>query len=195
MVLGLATALVVLAPAVAGAHEDQVIRLGSFMGGFLHPVLGLDHFLAMVAVGIVSAQMGGRAIWTVPSVFVGTMAVGFLVGRGGLGIGDAVEWGIIGSVVTLGAIIATGARIPIGVVFAAVALFALFHGYAHGAETPDVATPGVYALGFLVGTAAIHLLGVLIGEIAKRYSAGPVVLRVGGAAVSVAGFLFILGVL
>ena len=191
----LAIALLLWLPDAALAHEDQVLRLGSFWGGFLHPVLGLDHFLAMLSVGIVSAQIGGRAIWTVPSVFVGTMAVGFFIGRTEWDVMTAIEWGIVASVVILGAIIATGARIPIGWIYAAVGLFALFHGFAHGAETPSVANPPVYVAGFLIGTAAIHLLGVLIGEIAKRYRPGPAVLRVGGAAVSVLGVLFIVGVL
>jgi urease accessory protein len=187
--------VVVLLPDVAGAHEDQVIRLGSFWGGFLHPVLGLDHFLAMVAVGVVSAQLGGRAIWTVPSTFVGAMAVGFLLGRIGLGIEVAAEWGIITSVVLLGGVIASGGRISFGWVAGAVALFAIFHGYAHGVETPAVANPTVYAIGFLVGTALIHLLGVLIGVISKRYSRGPAVLRLGGVAVASVGLLFAAGVL
>ncbi len=195
LAVGLVVAVVMLLPEPAAAHEDQVIRLGSFLGGFLHPVLGLDHFLAMLSVGIVSAQIGGRAIWTVPSVFVGTMAVGFFAGRTEWDIMTAVEWGIVASVVILGAIIATGARIPIGWVYGAVAFFALFHGFAHGAETPSVANPPVYVAGFLIGTAVIHLLGVLIGEMAKQYRPGPAVLRVGGAAVSAVGALIVVGVL
>jgi urease accessory protein len=184
-----------LVPTVALAHEDQVIRLGSFWGGFLHPVLGLDHFLAMVAVGIVSAQIGGRAVWSVPAAFVGTMGVGYLLGRADLGIGDAVEWPIVGSVIILGAVIATGGRIHLAVAFGAVAFFAAFHGYAHGAEIPAIADPPRYALGFSSGTAVIHLLGVLIGSVARRYRFGPVVLRTAGGVVSSIGVLFAAGVL
>lgn len=187
--------IVVLIPTAALAHEDQVIRLGSFWGGFLHPVLGPDHFLAMLAVGIVSAQIGGRAVWSVPAAFVGTMGVGYLLGRADLGIGDAVEWPIVASVVILGAVIATGGRIHLAVAFAAVAFFATFHGYAHGAEIPAIADPPRYATGFTSGTALIHLLGVLIGSVARRYRFGPVMLRAAGGAVSAVGVLFAVGVL
>lgn len=184
-----------LAASPALAHEDQVIRLGSFWGGVLHPVLGLDHFLAMVSVGIVSAQIGGRAIWTVPATFVAMMGVGYLLGRTDLGLGEGVEWGILASVIVLGTLIAIGRAVPLGAVYAGVGLFALFHGYAHGAETPSVANAGVYAVGFLSGTAAIHLLGVLIGAIAERYERGPIVLRVIGALIALLGLLLAIGVL
>lgn len=191
----LALSVLVLAATPALAHEDQVIRLGSFWGGVLHPVLGLDHFLAMVSVGIVSAQIGGRAIWTVPTTFVAMMGVGYLFGRTDLGLGAGVEWGILASVIVLGALIAAGRAVPLGVVFAGVTFFALFHGYAHGAETPEIANEGVYAVGFLSGTAAIHLLGVLIGAIAERYERGPLVLRGVGGVIVFLGLLFVIGVL
>lgn len=190
VVLGLVASA---APAVA--HEDQVIRLGSFWGGVLHPVLGLDHFLAMVSVGIVSAQIGGRAIWTVPTTFVSVMGVGYLFGRADLGPGAGVEWGILASVIVLGVLIAAGRSVPMAAVFVGVALFALFHGYAHGAETPEIANATVYAVGFLSGTAAIHLVGVLIGAIAARYERGPVVLRLLGAAIALFGVFLVVGAL
>lgn len=184
-----------LAASPALAHEDQVIRLGSFWSGVLHPVLGLDHFLAMVSVGIVSAQIGGRAIWTVPATFVAMMGIGYLLGRVDLGLGSGVEWGILASVIVLGTLIAAGRTVPLGLVFGGVAVFAVFHGYAHGAETPDIADAAVYAVGFLSGTAAIHLLGVLIGAIAERYERGPAALRVLGGVIALLGILFVVGVL
>lgn len=187
--------LVVLAlPALA--HENQVIRFGSFLGGFTHPVLGLDHFLAMVSVGIVSALIGGRAIWTIPALFVVAMALGGAVGRVDIGVGmGVVETGIALSVVFLGLVIALDRRLPVAAVMATVLFFGLFHGYAHGVEIPEVARPGTYAAGFLSGTALIHLLGVLIGEVAKRYAAGRTVLRIVGAGFGVVGGLFLLGLI
>ncbi len=195
LTVALAAMIILMAAAPAAAHEDQVIRLGSFWGGVLHPVLGLDHFLAMVSVGIISAQIGGRAIWVVPATFVATMGVGYLGGRWDLGLGDGVEWGIIASVVVLGVLIAVGRALPLLVALTGVAVFALFHGYAHGVETPDIADATVYAVGFLTGTAVIHLLGVLIGAIAARYRWGPLVLRVLGGVVALLGMLFVVGVL
>lgn len=181
---------------VALAHEGQVIRLGSFLAGLTHPVLGLDHLLAMLAVGIVSAQIGGKAIWTVPATFVAVMAIGGLVGRAGPGLGSAVvEYGIAASVILLGAVIAVERNLAIGLAMAVVAVFALFHGYAHGAEIPTVARPILYAGGFLTGTALIHLSGVVIGDISSRYKPGRAVLRLGGVAIATLGLGFVAGVL
>lgn len=181
---------------VALAHENQVIRFGSFLGGFTHPVLGLDHFLAMVSVGVVSSMLGGRAIWTVPSLFVIMMAVGGLLGRVDIGLGEtAIETGIAISVIALGSAIAADRQLPVMAVMGAVVFFGFFHGYAHGVEIPNIARPMVYAGGFLLGTALIHLLGVLVGEMTKRYARGRVALRAIGAVFVVIGVLFILGVM
>lgn len=194
VVVALTPALVVLVPAVALAHENQVIRFGSFLGGLLHPVLGLDHFLAMVSVGIVSSLIGGRAIWTVPGLFVSMMGVGGLLGRADLGLGStAIELGIALSVILLGVVIVLDKRLPVRLVMGAVVFFGFFHGYAHGVEIPTVARPVTYAIGFLTGTALIHLLGVLIGEVAKRYSSGRLVVRVASSGFVVLGGVFLLG--
>lgn len=178
------------------AHEGQVIRFGSFLGGLTHPVLGLDHFLAMVSVGIVSAFIGGRAIWTVPAAFVGAMALGGWIGRSSPEIFSwLVEWAIAASVMLLGAVILLDRRLRLSVAMAAVAFFGLSHGYAHGSEIPDIARPVVYAGGFLLGTALIHLLGVLIGDMARRYPRGRPVLRGVGGVFVAAGALFLFGAL
>ncbi len=191
-----AVAAVLLAADPAFAHEDQVIRLGSFFGGFSHPVLGLDHFLAMVSVGIVSSMLGGRSIWIVPATFVGMMALGGLGGWIGIGLGgSAIEGGIAVSVVLLGAAIAADRSLAARWVLGAVVFFGFFHGYAHGAEVPEIARPLVYALGFLLGTAFIHLIGVVVGEVARRYVRGRAVLRVVGAGFVVFGLMFITGVM
>ncbi len=195
--LTLMTAIVVLLEAApAAAHEDQVIEFGSFLGGLLHPVLGLDHFLAMVAVGIISAYIGGKAIWTVPATFVVMMAVGGASGAYDFGITSAfVELSIALSVIGLGALILLDRSLELRATMGAVAFFGFFHGYAHGMEIPTVAEPFVYAGGFLLGTALIHLLGVLIGDISHRYRAGTIALRAVGGVFVVIGALFIGGVL
>lgn len=196
VVVGLATSIVGLIPSPASAHENQVIQFGSFLGGLTHPVLGLDHFLAMLGVGIVSSMIGGRAIWAVPTLFVASMSVGALMGRfEGFLSETVIEVGIAISVVLIGTAIAGEGRIPTAVIAGAVLFFGFFHGYAHGVEIPDIARPVLYAFGFLLGTALIHLLGVLIGEMAKRYAGGTKVLRVVGVAFAATGVLFLFGVL
>ena len=192
----LSALLVLVGAAPAAAHEEQVIEFGSFLGGLLHPVLGLDHFLAMVAVGIVSAWIGGKAIWTVPATFVVMMGVGGLAGAADLGIpSEFVELAIALSVIGLGALIALDRTLNLWATMGAVAFFGFFHGYAHGMEIPDVAEPWVYAGGFLLGTALIHLLGVLIGDISHRYRAGSIALRIVGGVFVVVGALFLFGVI
>lgn len=184
--------LIPFAPPVALAHEGASLPYGSFLAGLAHPVLGVDHFLAMVSVGIVSAQIGGRAIWTVPGTFVAVMALGGLLGWLGVGLAS-VEFGIAFSVLALGTAIAADRRLPVLVAMGAVAIFATFHGYAHGAEMPTVANPARYALGFMTGTALLHVAGVLIGDISQHYARGKVLLRVAGAAIASAGTWFLVG--
>ena len=181
-----------LLPITGFAHEGASLPYGSFVGGLSHPVLGLDHFLAMVSVGILSAQMGGRAIWTVPATFVGVMALGGLLGYIDIGL-TAIEAGIALSVLVLGIAIAADKRLPLSIAMSFVGFFAIFHGYAHGAEMPAVANSVTYAAGFLIGTTALHLLGVLIGDISRRYTRGPLVLRVSGAFIAATGMLFLFG--
>lgn len=181
-------------PSVAYAHDGSNMPFGGFLSGLVHPVLGFDHFLAMLSVGILSAQIGGRAIWTVPATFVSVMALGGALGLIDIGL-TSIELGIAASLVLLGLIIAAEKKLPILLAMAGVGFFAIFHGYAHGAEMPTTAEPVKYALGFLTGTALIHIAGVVIGDIAKHYELGKVTLRVGGGLIAFAGFLFIFGIL
>jgi urease accessory protein len=181
-------------PGVAYAHDGTNLALGGFLSGMVHPVLGYDHLLAMLSVGILSAQIGGRAIWTVPATFVSIMAVGGLLGLIDIGL-TATELGIAVSLVILGSVIAAERRISTLVVMIGVGFFAIFHGYAHGSEVPETAEPALYALGFLTGTALIHITGVVIGDIARHYERGKIVLRVGGALIALIGMFFIFGVL
>ena len=129
-------------------------------------------------------------------MFVTAMAVGGAVGivNGGIPM-ELIEAGIAASVVILGAVIAGGRRVPWIGAMAAVAVFGFMHGYAHGVETPTIAGPALYAAGFLLGTATIHVFGVLIGEVARKYPRGVPALRVAGGAIAVMGVLFLFGVL
>lgn len=174
------------------AHEGSSLPYGSFIAGLAHPVLGVDHFLAMVSVGILSAQIGGRAIWTVPATFVTVMALGGLLGWIGVGL-TSIELGIAFSVLILGLAIAADRKLPVRLAMVAVGVFAIFHGYAHGAEMPTVANAVRYALGFLTGTALLHIAGVLIGDISQHYARGKVLLRVAGGAIAGAGGWFLYG--
>jgi urease accessory protein len=188
------TLMMLAFPGAAYAHDGGVLPFGGFLSGLVHPVLGYDHLLAMLSVGILSAQIGGRAIWTVPATFVTVMAAG-----GGLGYIDigltSTELGIAASLVILGLIIAAERKLPTLLAMVGVGFFAIFHGYAHGTEIPQTAEPVAYAFGFLTGTALIHIAGVLIGDIARHYERGKLILRAGGGLISLVGMLFILGVL
>lgn len=181
-------------PSVAYAHDGTNLPLGGFLSGMVHPVLGYDHLLAMLSVGVLSAQIGGRAIWTVPATFVSVMALGGLLGLIDIGL-NATELGIAISLVILGLVIAAERSISTRIAMIGVGFFAIFHGYAHGAEMPDTAQPFLYALGFLVGTALIHIAGVVIGDIARHYERGKAILRVGGWIIAFVGLLFIFGIL
>jgi urease accessory protein len=182
-----------LAPAVALAHPGHVHDGGAgFVDGFLHPMTGLDHILAMVTVGILAYQIGGRALWMVPATFVAVMAAGGLLGAAGMSF-YFVEPGIAASVVVLGAIVALAVKPPVAVAMALVALFAVFHGYAHGVEAPLGGSLAVYGAGFMVATALLHAagiaLGMLVGRISESY--GPVGYRLAGSAVALTGLVIL----
>jgi urease accessory protein len=181
-----------LAPGAVLAHEGASLPYGSFLGGLTHPVLGVDHFLAMVSVGIVSAQIGGRAMWTVPTTFVLVMLFGGVLGWLFTGF-TAVEAGIAISVLALGCAIAADKNLSVSLVMTAVGFFAIFHGYAHGAEMPLVANPYTYAVGFMTGTAVLHIAGLVLGDIARHYQRGKLMLRVGGGAIAGVGVAFLAG--
>ena len=188
----LMTAVFICCSGAASAHDGTQLPFGAFLSGLTHPVLGLDHFLAMLSVGILSAQIGGRAIWTVPGTFVLIMALGGLLGWIDIGL-SAIEVGIAFSVVALGTAIAIDKKVPIVVAMSAVGVFAVFHGYAHGQEMPEVANAVTYALGFMTGTALLHLLGVVIGDISQHYARGKILLRLAGAGIAATGAMFLAG--
>ena len=162
-------------------------RIG-FYDGISHPVLGLDHFLAMVSVGIVSAQIGGKAIWTVPATFVSIMTIGGLFGFF-LIIYEFffVEVGIVFSVILLGFAISIDKKIPTKVIIFFVGIFGFFHGTAHGIEVPAAANPILFVLGFVCGTTAIHLFGVVIGFLSIKTAISSILLRLTGISFAVYG--------
>jgi urease accessory protein len=162
--------------------------------GFMHPILGLDHVLAMVAVGLWAAQRGGADLWRLPAAFIGAMITGMLMAVAGIGL-PMVEFGIAVSVVLLGILVGLAARIPSPAAMVLVALFALFHGHAHGTELPETAVPVLYASGFVAATALLHGIGVGAGLLAKRFGARVAAhaLRAGGALVALAGAILLAG--
>jgi urease accessory protein len=151
-----------LAPSLALAHPGPIGHTHDFVSGVVHPVTGIDHVLAMVAVGLFAAQLGGRALWAVPASFVTVMALAGLAGMAGVEI-PMTEAGIALSVVVLGAAIALRLAMPVAAAMGLVALFAVFHGYAHGTEMPETASGLMYGLGFVIATAALHAVGIGLG--------------------------------
>ena len=170
---------------------------GGILSGFLHPILGLDHLLAMVAVGFLSAQMGGRAIWTVPVAFVGVMLIGGVMGILGVPV-PFVEYGITGSVLLLGIAILANRGIPEWLAITVVGIFSFFHGHAHGTELPELTeTVGLiiaYVAGFLIATAGLHVIGALIGIMADRSKSGQMVMRATGGIIAAVGVFLVMGV-
>jgi len=159
-----------------------------FYDGLSHPVLGLDHLLAMISVGIISAQIGGRAIWSVPSIFVILMTIGGLFGF--LLIVQEfyfVEIGIIFSVILLGIGISIENKIPTKIIMIFVATFGLFHGIAHGLEVPAAANPILFVFGFIIGTTTLHLLGVVIGYLLIKNKISLITLKLLGLSFAIYG--------
>ncbi|SLN64385.1 HupE / UreJ protein [Roseivivax jejudonensis] len=153
----------------AAAHLDPAAH-GSVAAGFTHPLFGLDHVLAMVAVGLWAAMLGGRAVAAVPAAFVGAMVVGFGLAMAGLWL-PFVEPMILASVVLIGLLVAIAARVPVAGGAAIVGVFALFHGFAHGGEL-GAAAPGGYLAGFVLGTALLHAVGIGLGLGLARLAGG-----------------------
>lgn len=176
--------LILLAPSLTQAH----IGVGETSGlaqGLSHPFLGLDHIAAMVAVGLWAAQLGGTAIWLVPLTFVSLMGIGGVLGIAGVAV-PFVEPAILASVLILGLLIAAAVRMPLLASCLLVGLFAVFHGFAHGTETPETATGLAYGLGFILATALLHGCGIGFGLLARRLNT-PLLLRYAGGATALLG--------
>jgi urease accessory protein len=186
-------ALTIAVPTIASAHPGHDGSAGLFHG-FLHPLSGLDHILAMVAVGLFAARLGGRALWLVPGSFVVTMAVAGVAGVTGFA-DPYVEAGIALSILVLGAAIALEMTMPVAAAMGLVAFFAVFHGYAHGTEMPETMSGLAYGAGFVAATAALHALGIGLGLLIGRSgaTASRRILQIGGSAAALAGAALLAG--
>ena len=182
-----ATLLALVEPALAHTGTDTVF---GFKTGFLHPISGPDHLVAMVAVGLWGAQLGAPAIWILPITFPLVMAMGGVLGVIGIPI-PYVETVIALSAVALGLVVALRLRPPLWAAAALVAVFAIFHGYAHGRELPGAADPVGYGVGFVVATGLLHLAGILIGTVTHR-PLGAQAVQACGAAIACAGLFFLI---
>ncbi|MBR0566857.1 HupE/UreJ family protein [Azoarcus sp. L1K30] len=177
-----------LFPLAALAHTESGQAAG-LLSGLSHPVSGLDHVLAMVAVGLWGAILGAPAIWTLPVAFPVMMAFGGLLGLLGIPL-PGVEIGIALSAVILGSAVLTQVRPSLGIATAIVAVFAVFHGHAHGTELPEGASGLLYSMGFVIATGLLHGAGIVIGT-ADRWQAGRQAIRAAGGSVALAGLFFL----
>jgi urease accessory protein len=183
--------IAVMSAALAGpaaAHTGHDLA-GGFAGGFLHPLLGPDHVVAMIAVGLWGAFLGAPAIFILPIVFPLVMALGGALGILGLPL-PGVEIGIAASALVLGLMVALAARPHLAIAAILVGLFAIFHGYAHGAELPDGADAVAYSIGFVIATGLLHLAGIAFGYLAQ-WPRGRIAVRAAGSAIAVAGLVFL----
>ena len=183
-----------LAVAIAAPAAFAHILPGTANGlvsGLEHPISGIDHVLAMVAVGIWGAQLGKPAIWMLPVAFPLVMSIGGVLGVRGVPL-PGVEIGIAASALALGSVIALAARPPLLAAAALVGVFAIFHGYAHGAELPHAAQPLAYGVGFVVATGLLHVTGIAVGVI-ERWRQGRLALRLAGGAIALAGGVLLKG--
>ncbi len=179
----LLSTLFIMATTPALAHVGQHLGF-SAASGFAHPLMGLDHLAAMIAVGFWAAMARGKRIWIWPAAFVVAMLAGGVIGRAGIEL-PHVEPVIALSVVVLGVLVATGVRAPVWLGATLIAVFAIFHGHAHGAEAPAEGWAG-YALGFAAATALLHLVGIGAG-IGLQRSVGALPVRALGAATAALG--------
>jgi len=180
--LSATSAILAATAAPAFAHLDPEAH-GSFLAGVTHPLSGADHMLAMIAVGLWAAQIGGKARWAIPTAFVSLMALGFILALTGAPL-PFVEPGILASVIGLGLLVALAIRVPTTISATIVGVFALFHGHAHGGELGG-ATALTFGLGFIAATAALHAVGVGLGVFVGGRSA--IVTRILGVATAMGG--------
>jgi urease accessory protein len=187
--LSFLAALIWAAALPALAHTGD--GMGGFASGFLHPLAGPDHVVAMVAVGLWGVFLGAPALWLLPVAFPVAMACAGALGVAGVPL-PGVETGIALSGVVLGLAVLFRARPPLWVALVLAGVFALFHGHAHGTELPEAANPGAYALGFVVATGLLHLAGIGFGALA-RWPAGRVAVQGAGGLIALAGGAFLTG--
>lgn len=178
------TALCALLPISALAHTG-VGQATGFGAGFIHPASGADHLLAMIAVGLWAAQMRERAAWTVPGIFVGMMLAGGALGMSGVPV-PYIEAGVLASVLVLGVLVAGAFKLPLAVSGILVGIFAVFHGYAHGAEMPIASDAISYSAGFALATSSLHAVGILAGTGLRKLNIEKLT-RLAGGAIALSG--------
>jgi urease accessory protein len=181
----LLTCLLYTQAAQAHVHKGEAV---SFLSGLKHPISGLDHVVAMVAVGLWGAQLGAPAIWVLPVAFPMVMAMGGMLGLLGVPL-PGMEIGIAASAILLGAAVMTELRPPLALAAMLVGFFAIFHGYAHGSELPAGQSGLLYSIGFVMATGCLHAAGISIGLV-HRWKWGQGALRMVGAAIALAGIIF-----
>jgi urease accessory protein len=179
------SALLVAPGALAHVGEREAAGM---LTGFLHPLSGWDHILAMVAVGLWGAQLGAPAIWVLPVSFPLVMAMGGMLGFLGVPV-PGIEYGIAASAIVLGAAVAFEARPALPVAALVVGAFAIFHGHAHGTELPAGESALLYSMGFVIATGCLHALGIGIGTVHRR-PWGRNLLRAAGTTVAAGGVFF-----
>ena len=180
--------LVLLSSQLAQAHIQKGEAAG-FLTGVRHPLSGLDHVLAMIAVGLWGAQLGAPAIWVLPVAFPMVMAFGGMLGLMGVPL-KGTEYGIAASAILLGAAVLLELRPPLAAAAALVGFFAIFHGYAHGTELPPGQSGLLYSMGFVMATGCLHAVGIGIGTV-HRWQWGQTFVRVAGGVVAAAGVFFL----
>ena len=191
LLLALAGAIIMLAGPVL-AHTEMGDG-GGFLSGFTHPILGPDHVIAMIAVGLWGVFLGAPAIWVLPIAFPLIMALGGVFGMIEVPL-PAVEVGIALSAVVLGLCVAFAVKPPIWLAVIVVGAFAVFHGYAHGTEMPVASDAVSYALGFVIATGLLHLCGIAFGSLV-RWPAGRAAVRAAGWVIAILGGAFLTGVI
>jgi urease accessory protein len=183
-----AAVLILLCPGTALAHTQGGEATG-LLSGLQHPVSGLDHILAMVAVGLWGAQLGRPAVWLLPVTFPMVMAFGGMLGLMGFAL-PGIEIGIAASAIMMGVVVAFEARPPLWLAAALVGFFAIFHGHAHGTELPPGTDALLYSIGFVIATGCLHATGIGVGLV-HRWPVGQAALRVAGVVVALAGLGFL----
>jgi len=184
--------VLLLAPVTAWAHVESG-QAGGFVSGLSHPVSGLDHVLAMIAVGLWGAQLGAPAVWLLPVAFPMMMAFGGMLGLMGIPV-PGIEVGIAVSGIVLGALILAEKKMPLIAALLIIAFFAIFHGHAHGTELEAGQNAMLYSLGFVICTGTLHGIGIAMGLV-HRWQFGRLALRGAGSLVLAGGMFFLWGAL